>query len=1000
LGDLKKALGVILLILISVQLAFAWSDGIYIKSDANKIYSLDTIPQYRESIKVDANGDGDISDEGDYILYNELYIRDGENDALVRLVYSVDPPSPITPNVEDFPGAVVEIKGKRYLITQASGGAVTMGESIEIKLLKHEKFDIAKAKTVVGDVKFRVTDSTLSSDKMGTLNIVVGDSVAGEINLDSDYTSGAFPNRTDITSYVAEVTDALEGYRIYLTDAKLRSPTISLVKDDELFEIRNGQKDVFGYEEVRINDDEFGSGSNRGAGKIKLLSRLYTIAAGGEEKVEGSDSYRLQTNDKNRIRIARYVFPITNETVKAALENASARISAEWRGESIKTYENKILVLDDYGPEFIEVDANEDGDVRDEEDYVLYNQLYVLTGTPTAEIRLIYNVEPPKVSALLKGPFGNLLGMTVEINGIKYLVTLAEENKITIGEGPIEKALRKLESPDPASAVNFVGDIGMLRAEEPGRSLGNLYIYEGSALLGTIELSAERRDITSQVSEITDALADYTVILSNTSSIDAKVAIVKTDKLTTITDEASDVFGYEKVYVNNDEFPQGRDRVKFLSKLYTIEKDNETEVVDAPVYTLQYNKYGEFKVKRGRFLKKEEPKNETNETIPGETLAPGETGAPIETPPPIIAGTGGSLLELVKAEQESYNQFMETAEIPGVLRGFASGRYIVHVDDDTIGIVLEGGFITEVRDGGIEDPNTEIWTSWDYLEKIYASDGALGLVVAGLANGEIEKKDYGVGGKLKGRAGLAGLRLSEVFSPTKITLSEEGAEGSVKDLTKSVVEGTYAMNPATSDLRRTHIEMKSPEGEDVGGEEIKVKEYAGYKPGKAPKGLKKWEEVEGETSLGTFVDIEKEVDVEEALIFIKYSKEELEKLGFDEGQLYIKWYDDNPDSDTYGRWITITEGNPSWVISIALDKENEGVWVRTKHFSVYGIGGSVYGVSGSVYGVSGNVIGPPPEPLPVVEVETTVPIEPIKEVEQPGFIKRIYLLVKAIILGR
>jgi hypothetical protein len=194
--------------------------------------------------------------------------------------------------------------------------------------------------------------------------------------------------------------------------------------------------------------------------------------------------------------------------------------------------------------------------------------------------------------------------------------------------------------------------------------------------------------------------------------------------------------------------------------------------------------------------------------------------------------------------------------------------------------------------------------------------------------------------------------------------------------------------------------MRSPEGKDIGGEEIKVTEYAGYKPGKAPKGLNKWESIDGETSLGTFVDIEKEVGVDWALVFIKYSKEELKERELTEDSLYIKWHDDDPTSDTYGQWITLTEGNPSWVNSIAYDKENEGVWVNVSHFSVYGIGGSVYGVAGSVYGVEGRVIGPPPEPLPVIEVETTIPIEPIKEVEQPGLLKRIYYLIRAIILGR
>lgn len=999
---MKRALA-ILFVLISVHLVFAWTDGTYIKNDLNRLHSLSTLPQYKEPVRVDVNGDGDIEDDVDYVLYNELYVMDGLREASVRLVYSLDPPSAFSSDLEDFVGTVVKIKGKRYLITGASGTTVTMGEPIEVTLKKPDTYTLEDAKTVVGDLKFELVDPTAGSTLLGALYIIEGDAIVGSIDMDRGYNSGQFRNGTDMGVYIKEHTDALADYKIFLTDAKPRKTKFAIIKNDEVFDIRDRETGVFGYEEVKINDDEFGSGSNKGTGKIKFLGQLYTIEKDGEAKLVDSDPYRLQFNDKNKIRLTRYSFPVTNETIKERLANESAKIVTEWRGRSIKTYSDKILVLDDYGPEYIWVDGNEDGDLRDEEDYVLYNQLYVLDGATKAEVRLVYNIEAPKLNEFTKGPFGNLVGQTRNIRGKQYLVTSAEESVITIGEGPINKSVRKIETADTTQIVNFVDDIGMLRVGDPQKSsLGELYLYKGESLLGSFELSPIKKDLTFSISQVTDLLDDYKIILANTSTKYAAIAMVKNDKLTTIRDESSNAFGYEKVYVNNDEFPEAADRVKFISKLYTIEKGNETPLDDNPdVYTLQYNKYGEFKIKKGRFLAKEAPKNETtNETLPTETTTPGETEAPVETPPPIIAGTGGSLLELVKAEQASYNEYMETGDIPGVMRSFASGRYIVHVDDEIVGIVLEDGMITQVRDGGIEDPTNEIWTSRDYFDKIYASDGALGLIVAGLANGEIEKKDYGFGGKLKGRAGLAGLRLSEVFKPTKITLSEEEASGDIAGLTKSVVEGTYAMNPATSDLRRTHIEMKSPEGEDIGDKEIKVKEYAGYKPGKAPKGLKKWEEIEGETSLGTFVDIEKEVDVEEVLIFIKYSKEELEKLAISEEQLYIKWYDDNPDSDTYGRWITITEGNPSWIISIALDKENEGVWVRTKHFSVYGIGGSVYGVHGSVYGVSGRVIGPPPEPLPVARAETTIPIEPIKEIEQPGLIKRIYLLTKAIVLGR
>lgn len=1002
---MKKILGLFLFILLVLALpfVFAWTTGVYIKNDANKLYSLTSVPLYNQPIQIDANGDGDIADDIDYVLYNELYVLDGYRKAEVRLVYSLDPPSAITPNIQDFAGTVVEIKGKRYLITAASGGTVTMEEPIEVTLHKQETFDPTAGRKVVGDIKFELADPTLDANKMGILYIMKGESVLGTLDMDTEHTSGQFPNNTEMSSYIKKITEELEGYRIFLTDAKPRKTKFALVKNDELFDVLDSRKDVFGYEEVRINDAEFGTGSNKGTGKIKFLSKLYTVEKDDESKVEDSNPYRLQFNDKNKFRIIRYSFPITNETIKEQKANESARISTAWRGKSIKSYSNEMLVLDDYGPEFIKVDANADGDIRDAEDYILYNQLYVLGGTPKAEVRLVYNLEPPKLSALLKGPFENLLGMTLRINGKKYLVTLAEGNKITLGEDPIEKTLRKQESPDPSAAVKFVDDIGMLRVGDPNRpsALGTLYIYKGGGLLGSIELSADRRDISHAISEVSDVLKDYTVILSNTSTKNTKIAIVESKKLKTIMDESKNVFGYDKVYVNNDEFPEARDRLKFLSKLYTIEKDNETLVEDNPVYKLQYNLYGELRVKQGRFPKKVNETNQTNITALPETTPPPETAAPpVETPPPIVEGMGGALLELVESQQGDFNAYMETSDIPGVLRGFASGRYIVHVDDETVGIVLEDGKITGVRDGGIEDPTNEVWTSREYFDKILASEEAMGLIVAGLNNGEIIKKDYGLGGKIKGRAGLVAMGLSNVLKPAKVTLIEEEASGNVKDLTKSVVNGTYVMNPATSVLRRTHIEMRSPEEKDIGGEEIKVMEYAGYKPGKAPKGLNKWESVDGETSLGTFVDIEKAVDVDWALVFIKYSKKEIEERKLTEDSLYIKWHDDDPASDTYGQWITLTKGNPSWVNSIAIDKENEGVWINVSHFSVFAIGGRVYGVSGSVHGVSGHVIGPPPEPLPEIRVETTIPIEPIKEVEQPGLLKRIFYVIRAIVLGR
>ncbi|MEE8401644.1 MAG: hypothetical protein V3R86_05780 [Candidatus Hydrothermarchaeaceae archaeon] len=767
---MKKLLG-LFIIIIALPFVFAWTDGTYIKNDLNKLYPLTSFPLYNQPVRVDANGDGDIDDEGDYVLYNEMYVLDGERKAELRLVYSIDPPSAITPDVQDFVGTVVEIGGKRYLITTANGWKITLGEPIEVKPNKQEKFDSSAGKPVVGDIKFQLVDTAADANKIGILYIMKGEDVLGTIDMDYEHSTGQFPNNTDMTSNIKDIAEDLKGYRIFLTDSKPRRTKFALIKSDELFDILSGRKDVLGYSEVKINDNEFGTGSNKGTGKIKFLSKLYTIEKDDEAKVEDSTPYRMQFNDKNKLRIIRYSFPITNETIKEQKANESAKISTAWRGKSIKSFSNKLLVLDDYGPKSVEVDANEDGDVRDEEDYTLYNELYILGGTPKAEVRLVYNLEPAKLSALLRGPFRNLLGNTLEIKGKKYLVTAAEGNKITLGEGPIEKTLKKQESQDSGTVVNFLGDVGMLRVGNPNRpsALGTLYIYKGDGALGSIELSIDKRDITHDVSGVTDVLEGYTVILSNTSVKDTKIAIVKTGNLKTIMDESTNVFGYDRAYVNSGEFPGGKDRLKLLSKLYTIEKDGEAQLEDNPVYTLQYNLYGEFKVKRGIFPKKVNETVDTSQTNESLFLTPVVLGA--EEIPEDLSKVAGELepeqvevlLLKLQENQDEINRYLDSSGIPGPLKGFTSGRYTIHVGNETIGIVMDGGRLEEVMEGGVENPTSELWADEELLEKIATSDDPLGTIIEAQQTGELKKEDYGFIPKIKGFLMSIALKILSYF---------------------------------------------------------------------------------------------------------------------------------------------------------------------------------------------------------------------------------------------
>ncbi len=341
-----------------------------------------------------------------------------------------------------------------------------------------------------------------------------------------------------------------------------------------------------------------------------------------------------------------------------------------------------------------------------------------------------------------------------------------------------------------------------------------------------------------------------------------------------------------------------------------------------------------------------------------------------------------SVYDIINEYKGEVNKYVDEEGIPPGLGMLASARIILHVDDETVGIVIQNGRITDVVRGRIDNPTTEIWTTKDFILDVSTSDDPRGAIVAGLNSGELRKKDYGAANILKGAITSGLIKVANSISPPKET--RERTSGDIKDVGISPVEGSYVINPATSDLRRTHIEIKSKEGKDVGGEGVKVIEYAGLKEGKAPLGLKKWESIEGEHSLGTFVHIESaKADVETTTIIIKYSEQEMLERGLTEDSLYIKLYDDDPNSETYEQWITLTEKMEEFS-NVAKSMHDNAIWIiRATSGSVYGIGGSVYGVSGSVYGVSGAVIGPPPEPIQVQPPETLAPIEPIKHPKRP-----------------
>ncbi len=122
------------------------------------------------------------------------------------------------------------------------------------------------------------------------------------------------------------------------------------------------------------------------------------------------------------------------------------------------------------------------------------------------------------------------------------------------------------------------------------------------------------------------------------------------------------------------------------------------------------------------------------------------------------------LLEKLEGNQDAINEYLESSGIPAPLKGFTSGRYNLHIGDDTVGIVMEDGKLEEVAEGGVEDPTTEIWADEELIEKIATSDDPVGTILEAQKTGELRKEDHGLVPKIKGFLMSIALKILDLFA--------------------------------------------------------------------------------------------------------------------------------------------------------------------------------------------------------------------------------------------
>lgn len=288
-----------------------------------------------------------------------------------------------------------------------------------------------------------------------------------------------------------------------------------------------------------------------------------------------------------------------------------------------------------------------------------------------------------------------------------------------------------------------------------------------------------------------------------------------------------------------------------------------------------------------------------------------------------------SVYKLVRNRVDDYNAAIEKRGLPEAAGFLLDMRANFYVGDEKIGIVFENGKVKSVVEGGIENPTNEFKTTRKFFNRILKSENKLVAVAFGLKYGFIVRKDHGIAGKIKGK------------------MIERAVENIVKrrpKLRKRIARklaeigerrGNVIVIPRErAGFRRASIEIRG--GEGVENSDIEIEEYDGYVEN-APEGIKRIELGKGERDLGSYIKLNlRNPDIEEITLKLHYSDEELDYNLIDEDSLKIKYFDEKN-----GKWITVSPGNPDFVREVGINKEENFVYARLSHASIYALSGSV-----------------------------------------------------------
>ena len=318
--------------------------------------------------------------------------------------------------------------------------------------------------------------------------------------------------------------------------------------------------------------------------KDAVADKLAVTGAGGDIEITYGDQ-DLDDNSGNNPDLWKY----TNNTVFGGQQL------------DLSDYENKIdpdFVLVETGLLF---DANGDGDLKDSDDYTLYDGVWILDGSD-GTIKLGYVIDQHWKGDYANTTGGYLAGNAFKLKGKTYALNSVSDfasGEIEIGSA-ITKKVSDTGTVDPERAVVISGNWKVFYDfNASGNNRGVLYFYDGNSLLDQYSFDTTTFSGPVKLNDdisVGDFEDQYNIFLVKVNTTQDWASMVFVDKDTTvdITDEETDVMGYDSVWVNNSDW---NNHVVFWSDVIDLEPDTTVDL-EGTYYQLKFTEDKKLDIKR------------------------------------------------------------------------------------------------------------------------------------------------------------------------------------------------------------------------------------------------------------------------------------------------------------------------------------------------------------------------------------------------------------------